>query len=98
MIPYYSGLVTIDMFGLMDTHLARLEGMMHRKFDAVYVLEREPDIVILIRYPEWLGDEPFWQSEIDRNLVANDAFQDGYRILHRIEGTERWFLIYERRS
>jgi hypothetical protein len=98
MIPYYSDLVTIDMFGLMDTHLARLKGMMHHKFDASYVLQRRPDLVILIRYPEWLGGEPFWQSEVDRQLAANETFRREYRIRHRIEGEKRWFLIYERGS
>ncbi len=97
MIPYYSGLETIDMFGLMDTHLARLEGLMHQKFDASYVLERRPDIIVLIRYPEWLDGQPFWQSRVDRDMIASARFRREYDFLQRIEGRTRWFLIYERR-
>jgi arabinofuranosyltransferase len=98
MIPYYSGLETIDMFGLMDIHLAHLEGMMHQKFDASYVLHRKPDIIVLIRYPEWLNGEPFWQSKVDRDLSESTRFRREYALLHRAEGRTRWFLIYERRQ
>ncbi len=51
-IPYYSGLYTIDMLGLTDTHIAHLEmplgkGMPgHEKFDTPYVLSRDPDYMI----------------------------------------------------
>ena len=96
MIPYYSGLRTIDMFGLMDTHLAHLRGMMHQKFDASYVLDRKPDIVILITYPEWKDGELFWQSKIDRELISNSRFRYEYGLLRKIEGTTRWFFIFER--
>lgn len=96
MIPYYSGLRTIDMFGLMDTHLAHLKGMMHKKFDASYLLDRKPDVIVLIRYPEWKDGQPFWQSNVDRELISSSRFRYEYRLFHRIEGTTRWFLIFER--
>jgi len=50
-IPYFSGLYTIDMLGLNDTHIAhmdtdyfRIPG--HSKFDPEYVLGRRPDFII----------------------------------------------------
>lgn len=37
----------IDMVGLNDGHIARVEGHLHQKYDADYVLSLKPDIVIL---------------------------------------------------
>ncbi len=50
-IPYYSDLYTIDMFGLNDLHIAHLDipigpGLAgHEKFDAAYVLARRPTYI-----------------------------------------------------
>ncbi len=47
-IPYQTDLPIVDMFGLMDPHIAHLRGVRHRKFDAAYVLGRQPDYVFLV--------------------------------------------------
>jgi arabinofuranosyltransferase len=47
-IPYYTGLPVLDMFGLMDPHIAHLKGVLHIKFDPEYVLDREPRYVFLV--------------------------------------------------
>jgi len=60
MIPYYSGLPTIDMLGLTDRHIAgcpskgyeNLPG--HEKHDFAYVLNRKP---VIILYWDILFDE-----------------------------------------
>ena len=49
-IPYFSGLETIDMRGLTDRHIARMEveyftNPGHDKHDADYVLAQQPDII-----------------------------------------------------
>jgi arabinofuranosyltransferase len=52
-VPYASGLRTLDMLGLNDEHIARRplqlgHGVVgHEKHDAGYVLSRRPDIVLL---------------------------------------------------
>jgi hypothetical protein len=52
MIPYFSGLRTVDMWGLNDLHIARVHAMTagegdagHERGDGAYVLSRRPDIV-----------------------------------------------------
>ncbi len=52
-IPYYSGLRTLDMFGVNDVHTAHLnvdtmgEGVPgHEKFDFDYIVWRRPDLII----------------------------------------------------
>lgn len=37
----------IDMVGLNDAHIARVQGELHKKYDADYVLSLEPDLVVL---------------------------------------------------
>ena len=49
-IPYFSGLETIDMRGLTDRHIGRMDveyftNPGHDKHDADYVLARQPDII-----------------------------------------------------
>ncbi len=44
-VPYYTRFPVLDMYGLMDPHIARLEGERHAKFDVDYVLQRRPTYV-----------------------------------------------------
>lgn len=52
-IPFESGLTTIDMLGISDEHIAHRDLSLgdfaagHEKYDSEYVLDREPDIIIL---------------------------------------------------
>lgn len=56
-IPYYSGLFTIDMLGLTDSHIAHSPGRTdyftpgHNKTDTAYVLSRKPTYVMVYRIP-----------------------------------------------
>jgi arabinofuranosyltransferase len=52
-IPFYSGLRTLDMFGVNDVHTAHIEveemgsGVPgHEKFDFDYIMWRQPDLII----------------------------------------------------
>ncbi len=47
-VPYFSGLVTIDIVGLNDAHIAHLEGDLYQKTDVDYVLNRQPTYIILV--------------------------------------------------
>ncbi len=53
-IPFYSGLETIDLVGLNDRHIARTEATGlgrgepgHEKHNSAYVLQRRPDLLFL---------------------------------------------------
>jgi arabinofuranosyltransferase len=53
LIPYYSGFVTLDMYGLTDAHIAHLEmaemgsgTVAHEKYDPVYILAQNPTCII----------------------------------------------------
>ena len=52
-IPYFSGLRTIDILGLTDSHVSRVAAdpaiarKGHQKHDGAYVLSRKPDVLVL---------------------------------------------------
>lgn len=53
LIPYYSGFVTLDMFGLTDAYIAHLQmpdmgsgTVAHEKYDPIYVLRQNPTCII----------------------------------------------------
>lgn len=53
LIPYYSGFVTLDMFGLTDAYIAHLQmpemgsgTVAHEKYDPAYVLRQNPTCII----------------------------------------------------
>lgn len=73
----------LDMAGLADRHIAReVEGGVHHKFDALYVLSRKPSIVVLNTRtrPGTAGiwyHPGYWQGETA--LFAQPEFKARYR-------------------
>ena len=77
-IPYYSGLRTIDMLGLNDRHIARIQPTFfevgHNKYDADYVLSLCPDLIV-----NWVHDS-------DMNLVRGITRK-------KYDGMYRWAYL-----
>lgn len=75
-IPYFSGLPTIDMLGLTDRHIARVESrgewVGHSKMDPEYVLARRPDFIAAWILPG-LNVEPGYG--LDRVLPRRTGYQ-----------------------
>jgi arabinofuranosyltransferase len=82
MIPFYSGLPTIDMLGLNDVHIAhrgKRDPMMrfaHQVGDGAYVLSREPGVIL---FGGFLKREasPYFVS--DRQIWSHPGFERSYR-------------------
>jgi len=72
-VPYFSGLRTIDMLGLNDVHIAHAPVVLghlaagHEKHDGRYVLSRRPD-VILVGLPV-LEDRPVGPAGIEQAVA-----------------------------
>ncbi|RKZ11330.1 hypothetical protein DRQ50_13815 [bacterium] len=96
-LGYWSRLPVLDMFGLVDPHVARRPGKQHHKSDAEYVLERAPGYVVLIRD---LGSDDSYRRIPDQRLARHPEFARQYGLRHVLpmpyHGEE--ILIYERRS
>ncbi len=95
-IPYYSGLKTIDMLGLTDSHIARLEisdfgkgSAGHEKGDGLYILERKPELIVMGNFE---GSKiPIYRS--DRQLFTNGEFKEKYTLkVHKINVAERYAI------
>ncbi len=90
-LPYYTGLTTVDMWGLNDRAIGRrsMAGMGsgpagHEKGDGAEVLARRPDIILFTstRFsPAPLPESAVWQSYLyvsERELLALPEFHRDY--------------------
>jgi arabinofuranosyltransferase len=81
LIPYFSGLPAIDMYGLTDTHIAHLPlsqpgaGIVaHEKYDPAYILARRPGCIVST-----------WVDKAGRPLSAGlDSVQEQFAGQYRL--------------
>ena len=98
-VGYFSGRRILDMFGLIDPHIARLRGRLHYKADPRYVLSRAPDFVVLVS----LNDEGagYSFSRIpDYSMNVLPEFHESYDLIRTVPqywGNE-FVLVYRRKS
>ncbi len=100
-IPYYSGLRTIDFFGLTEPAIARgsarscflLSG--HQKLDVSYILDRCPDYIIFPGKGSGSGQEtaPYWARVLRFN--QDRRFVEEYEQV-RVEAMESGHQVYRR--
>jgi hypothetical protein len=83
-VPYFSGLRTIDMLGLADTHIghgkAENRGYFrvgHAKSDLDYVLSRHPDLIA-----SWLADT--WGLRQGPVPEPESMARAGYRLIYLV--------------
>jgi arabinofuranosyltransferase len=86
-IPYYSGLPTLDMFGVNDVHTGHLkvenmgQGVPgHEKFDFDYIMWRRPDLIIAAA-PFLDGSDTYERLHVP--WTDDPAFYDFLYIYHR---------------
>lgn len=97
-VGYYSGREIIDMFGLIDPHIARLRGRMHYKADPRYVLSRAPDYIVLVSLNDQGAGYSF-QRIPDYAMNAQPAFHDQYDLIRTVPQywNNEFVLVYRRR-
>jgi arabinofuranosyltransferase len=103
-IPFYSHLRFIDILGIIDPHVARLKGGLHQKWDVNYVLDRQPDYILLHAHVQTKPDSTLvgyypW----DIAMFASDRFWQHYTLLRRVErGNDLYgknlILLYQRKK
>jgi arabinofuranosyltransferase len=100
-IPYYcENLKIIDFLGLIDVHISHLEGLLHYKSDANYVLKHNPDWVLLIVAVDKNGIIRYAGPPIQQ-FLDNKYFNENYELVQRIQrGTlgelDDYFYIYKK--
>jgi hypothetical protein len=98
-VGYFSDRHIVDMFGLVDPHIARLHGRMHYKSDPRYVLSRAPDYIVLVS----LNDEGAgysFQRIPDYGMNARPEFHDGYELIRTVPQywQNEFVLVFRKRS
>lgn len=99
-VPYYSGLRTIDLAGLLDPTIARLPGRFERKQGvAAYVLNLRPDYVELNTSGSIQGNRFVPAEPLD--FFDEPDFLAGYRLVFyrdawRNSPGHRFIVLYER--
>ncbi len=96
-IPFYAKRNILDLFGLMDKHLARAPGNPpFGKQDNEYVLSKEPDYVVLWTINEGQANYLKWAPHI--SLIDHKDFLTNYEHIHSIprSGQRSTFLIFKR--
>jgi hypothetical protein len=92
-IPYYTKLPILDLYGLMDPHVSHLRGAMHKKYDPDYIFVRKPKYVLLIvtRVPDGklTSDHVYVLA-----LLADPRFAETYAPLHDFGKA----ILYERKA
>jgi hypothetical protein len=108
-IPFYSGMRIVDMYGLMDATIARQgraeqEGATFTRTHAAYVLSRRPDYVLL--YGTWTESARGMRLEgttpYSRDMLSKPEFEAAYAVMREqcrqaaCDGNEK-MVLYQRR-
>ncbi len=109
-IPFFSGLPTLDLWGLNDATIAGLEGEYGSRPDVVeYALGREPDVFVIWSLVPILRDPQrpriYGGQTFDRAITEHPIFQRDYRFVREFtfrpeaEPWSGYYLeVFERRT
>jgi len=98
-VGYFSERRILDMFGLIDPHIAHLRGRMHYKADPAYVLSREPDYVVLVSLNDE-GDGYSFQRVPDFAINRRPEFHERYELIRTVPQywQNEFVLVYRRKA
>jgi hypothetical protein len=95
-VGYFSERRILDMFGLIDPHIAHLRGRMHYKADADYVLSRQPDYVVVVslnddgagysfqRIPDWaVHNKPEFHERYELVRTVPQYWQNEFVLVYK---------------
>jgi len=93
-VPYYSGLRVLDIFGLADRHIARLPGLPGAKSDPDYIFGRKPRFILMRIDDSCLcgalpADVPLFN---DSRMIAD------YELARSIKAGSSRIVLFERRA
>jgi hypothetical protein len=98
-LGYFSERRVLDMFGLIDPHIARIRGRIHYKADPHYVLSREPDYIVLVSLNDQGAGYSF-QRIPDYTINALPEFHEQYELVRT--APQHWHneyvLVYRRKG
>jgi hypothetical protein len=104
-IPFYSGLYVIDMLGLNERTIASRPPDLtyyypgHNRHDGSYVLDLEPDLIILGKGPtvpdKSITEFPWYVLPIfESDVISDPRFVDRYMIMNMTMQSGRYVQIF----
>jgi len=94
--PLLAQRTNVDMLGLNDAHIAHLPGRFAQKFDAPYVLSRNPDLIVLVAsVPQPTRDQDFRFA--GPAMFRETEFRTGYRFVREYRFDPTYYLLVYRR-
>jgi hypothetical protein len=105
-IGYYTDMPIIDILGLTEAHIARYGRIVakqpgHLRTDGAYVLERDPDLILLGNIQIHRGRRSEEQMPIkvqERDIVAQPRFSRDYEFVNIPLGEGFYLSCYKRRN
>ena len=97
-VGYFSERRILDMFGLIDPHIAHLAGRMHYKADPKYILSKAPDYIVLVSLNDD-GKGYSFQRIPDYTINNQAEFHDKYELVRTVPQywQNEFVLVYKRR-
>jgi len=81
-LPYFlADYEFVDMSALNDAYLAKLEGGLHEKYDAEYVMSTEPELIVLNSFVDPKSEGGFYQPDYwkgETALYTHPQFAESY--------------------
>lgn len=101
-IPYVSGMRFLDIVGVLDRHIARTKGGLHRKSDPGYVLRQKPDWIVLHALPQKVDGQWFGLTPAGNDLLRHAEFDTLYSLEKTFERGDGivgvdLFLVFKKR-
>jgi arabinofuranosyltransferase len=98
-VGYFSQRRILDMFGLIDPHIAQLRGRMHYKADPAYVLSRRPDYIVVVSLNDE-GDGYSFQRIPDYAIHKRPEFHEQYEMIRKVPQywQNEFVLVYRRKG
>ncbi|MEZ4265902.1 MAG: hypothetical protein R3F39_05950 [Myxococcota bacterium] len=107
-IPYESGLPTLDLLGLTNAHIARrppdtaIPIPAHRKHDDAYALQSAPDYFVpsngLLAREPWTARPPNRELPYETGIYADPAFDSRYTLRNIPMDRGLYLAVYARRG
>jgi hypothetical protein len=100
-VGYYTRLPIIDLAGLTDTHIAHAPGGFQEKvYDPAYVLDQEPEYVILVSLDGDSVPDFFIDQRIYNSPLFHDHYEYAFKLTHmgNGQGAGYYLLVFRRKA
>jgi hypothetical protein len=104
-LPYFTDFRFFDMLGIVTPAVAAMPGGLHEKTNAPWILDQEPDFIVLIAVPHDTTPHPPKEALFtgSKAMLAEERFFEEYEYVMYVRRGNKYFahadiLLYQRRN